>query len=61
MRCVRSVVVDDHEDAQCEKEQEELALSLTLLHNKTKTKIRVVREKLNSTDTEVVKRKADEA
>ncbi|OAO17782.1 SAD1, spindle pole body-associated protein [Blastocystis sp. ATCC 50177/Nand II] len=39
--------------AQCEKEQEELALSLTLLHNKTKTKIRVVREKLNNTDTEV--------
>ena len=60
MRCVRSVVVVDHEDAQCEKEQEELALSLTLLHNKTKTKIRVVREKLNNTDTEVVKRKADE-
>lgn len=55
------MVFDDHEDAQCEKEQEELALSLTLLHNKTKTKIRVVREKLNNTDTEVVKRKADEA
>lgn len=55
------MVVDDHEDAQCEKEQEELALSLTLLHNKTKTKIRVVREKLNNTDTEVVKREVDKA
>lgn len=61
MRCVRSVVVDDHEDAQCEKEQEELALSLTLLHNKTKTKIRVVRDQLNSTNTEVAKREANEA
>ena len=61
MRCVRPVVFDDHEDAQCEKEQEELALSLTLLHNKTKTKIRVGREKLNNTDTEVVKREVDKA
>ena len=61
MRCVRPVVFDDHEDAQCEKEREELALSLTLIHNKTKTKIRVVREKLNNTDTEVVKREVDKA
>ena len=53
MRCVRSVVFDNDEDAHCEKEQEELALSLTLLHNKTKMKIRLVREQLNTTNSEV--------
>ena len=40
-------------DAQCQKEQGTLGFSLAVLHNKTKEKIHVIKERLNQTEENV--------